>query len=217
MMMPFCANTRASTMQRNPSTIPTSSSMMKIKQRPSTSRRGSTISTSRTPSRLPSIREECPAYDSVCSTPLSEQQTQEDFLDDHHHHPSRSYTEESLEDETRHDSDEEELPPYVLLDNGINKPAYSRRVREATSSSSTTSVVEQPQQSSKLDGILCPRCNLRRAKAWYRQRILNDNDSGSKAKSKSKPKPKPKPKRQMPTYYTQADLDNNLSFAYYLF
>lgn len=39
----------------------------------------------------------------------------------------------------------------------------------------------------------------------------------SKAKSKSKPKPKPKPKRQMPTYYTQADLDNNLSFAYYLF
>ncbi|KIW20862.1 hypothetical protein PV08_01440 [Exophiala spinifera] len=131
-------------------------------------------STSRT-SRLPSIQEECPPYDSLRSTPSSEQR--EEFLDNQF---SWSYTEESLEGETRHNSDDEELPPYVLLDNGANKPAYSRRQSEATSS--TTSVVhqQQPYQSTKLDGILCPRCNLRRAKAWYRQ-IQKDREPGEES------------------------------------
>lgn len=157
MMMPFCGNTRG---MHQPPTI---SSPFK---RPSPLRASSSRISS-----LPSIREECPTYGSVCSTPLNEQT--EEFLG---HQPSRSYTEESLGDETRQDSDEEELPPYVLLDEGVNKPAYSRTPSEATSS--TTSVGHHQQQSSKLDGVLCPRCNLRRAKAWYQQ-IQKNKEPGS--------------------------------------
>ncbi len=138
-------------------------------KRPSSSRTSSSSSTSSS-RRLPSIeeaREECPTYDAICSTPTPGQ-TQEhpdDFFNTQSE-PTRSYTENQLELEIQNESEpDEELPPYVLLDHGARKPAYSRHEAAAT-----TNPEETQQEPSKLDGILCPRCNIKKAKTWYHQR-----------------------------------------------
>ena len=135
-------------------------------KRPSSFRTSSSSSTGS--SRLPSIeeaREECPTYDAICSTPTQTQEHPDDFLSTQSE-PTRSYTEGSLEIEIQNETEpDEELPPYVLLDDGARKPAYSRH-----EAAPTTKPEEPRQEPSKFDGILCPRCNIKKAKTWYHQK-----------------------------------------------
>ncbi|KAK5446340.1 hypothetical protein LTS15_010036 [Exophiala xenobiotica] len=204
-------------------------------KRPSSSRTSSSSSSSTSSSRLPSFeiegaREDCPTYDAICSsTPMpmpvpvqtQERRLDDDFLDAQSELSTRSYTEDSLEIEIEigngneiEPNDDEELPPYVLLDNGARKPAYSRHEAPSPSPSGRTKPEEeQPQQEpSKFDGVLCPRCNIKKAKTWYHERKQKERE----ARPKSKPNPKPKVSRT-PVHYTRDDLDNATTFAYYMF
>ncbi|KAK5272466.1 hypothetical protein LTR99_001858 [Exophiala xenobiotica] len=206
-------------------------------KRPSSSRTSSSSSSSTSSSRLPSFeiegaREDCPTYDAICSSTPMPVQTREhrlddDFLDAQSEPSTRSYTEDSLEIEIEIEigngngneieaNDDEELPPYVLLDNGARKPAYSRHEAPSPSPSSSgrrkPEEEQPPQEPSKFDGVLCPRCNIKKAKTWYHERKQKERE----ARPKSKPNPKSKVNRA-PVHYTRADLDNATTFAYYMF
>jgi hypothetical protein len=120
-----------------------------------------------------------------------EHRLDDDFLDAQSEPSTRSYTEDSLEVEIEIEigngneneiepNDDEELPPYVLLDNGARKPAYSRHEAPSPSPSGRTKPEEQPQQEpSKFDGVLCPRCNIKKAKTWYHERKQKEREARS--------------------------------------
>jgi hypothetical protein len=116
-----------------------------------------------------------------------EHRLDDDFLDAQSEPSTRSYTENSLEVETEigngndiEPDDDEELPPYVLLDNGARKPAYSRHEAPSSSPSGGTRPEERAQQEpSKFDGVLCPRCNIKKAKTWYHERKQKEREARS--------------------------------------
>jgi len=113
------------------------------RRRPTASRTSSTSSNS-LPSVLEEPLEECPTYDSACSTPCQEQP---DFF---HQRTARSYIDETLENEPDCD---EELPPYTFCEDAIVKPAYSRH-EEAPSRPETQT----------------PRGNFGKAMSWWHRR-----------------------------------------------
>ncbi|KIV77660.1 hypothetical protein PV11_09446 [Exophiala sideris] len=109
-------------------------------RRPAASRTSST-SSNFLPPVLEEPLEECPTYNSVCSTPCQEQS---DFF---HQRSARDYIDEVLENSPECD---EELPPYKLSEDVTVKPAYS----------------EEPSQ----PDVQSPRSTIGRAKSWWHRR-----------------------------------------------